>query len=119
MRTLEINKTTLWYVKQTGSTKKTDSNGYYTGEIVPTFSTPTEIRIALYPSNGSVTEQIFGKDASLDMIGVSNDVVLDETCLLFITKPITGQNYFTTYDYSVSMIKKSLNTYQYGFKRRV
>ena len=119
MRTLELNKSILWYVKQTGSTKKTDSDGYYTGETVPTFSVPTQIKIALYPSNGSVTERIFGKDASLDMIGVSNDVVLDETCLLFTTQPSVGQDYFTTYDYSVSTIKQSLNTYNYGFKRRV
>lgn len=117
MRTLERNKQTLWLVNLESMTDVVDGDGFYTGEYARNYTIPTQIKIALYPSNTAISEELFGKDASFDMLAVSNDIVLDKDSLLFIEEP-TG-NYATTYDYSIDNIGKSLNTYQYGLKRRV
>jgi len=117
MRNLERNKYSLWYVTETGETREVDDNGHYTGAYIPTYSTPTEIKIALYPSTSNIVEQIFGRDASLDMVAISNDVVLDKDGLLFESEPTS--DFDTTYDYRVSSISKSLNTINYGLERRV
>lgn len=116
MRTLEINKSVLYSVEITGKTELLDSDGFKTGEYTTTYGVPTEIRIALYPANGGVVERIFGKDVSLDMVAISNDVILTEKTLLFKTVPVS--NYDNTYDYIVSSIKNSINTYNYGLRQR-
>lgn len=116
MRTLVKNKRPLWLVNITGTTDKTDSDGNYTGEVVPTYSTPVKIMIDYLPSNGAVVEQIFGKDYSCDMVAVSNDVVLTKNSLLFYSQP--SSNYDKTYDLKVKDIKPSLNTYYYGLVGR-
>lgn len=114
MRTLEKNKSPLWYVKQTGLTDKTDSNGFKTGEKIPTYSLPEKIRIQLYPANGAVATEIFGENASLDMIGVS-ELDLDETCLFFDTEPVIGD--YDRPTYKIERISKSLNSKNYGFRK--
>lgn len=116
MRTLEVNKSKLWLVNSTGSATLLDSDGFDTGEKTMTYSTPVIIYLNIYPSGGTVSEQIFGKDASLDMIAVSNDVILTKDSLLYLTLPTT--KFGTTYDYQVSNIKKSINTYNYGLRNR-
>ena len=118
MRTLEKNKINIWYVSPSEFTDEVDDDGYYTGAKIPTYSTPTKVRMHLYPSGSEVVEQLFGRDASLDMVAVSNDVVLDRHTLLFLTEPTVGVDYSTTYDYSISQIAKSLNNYNYGLERR-
>lgn len=117
MRNLNLNLTKLWKVESSGLTDLKDSDGNYTGERIKAYSTPTQIALNIYPSNGTIAEQIFGKDASFDMVAVSNTVVLGKDTLLFLTQPTS--NYDTTYDYSVSKINKSKNTYNYGLKGRV
>ena len=115
-RTLSINKTTLWISIPTGYTDKLDGDGFNTGERVRTFSTPVEVKITIYPSNGAIIEQLFGKDAKLDMVALSNDVALTKDSLIFLNEP--SDNYATTYDYRVDNIRESLNTFQYGLKKR-
>lgn len=115
MRTLNKNKTKLWLSNPTATTDK-QVGGYYTGESIKTYGTATAIYLHLYPYNGEIVENTFGKDVSLDMVAVSNDVVLTKDSLLFLAQPST--NLDTTYDYRVGEISKSLNTYQYGLVRR-
>ena len=100
----------------TSSSGSTDLEGNYTGEVKVVYGSPVTIYLALYPSTGEVTERIFGKDSSYDMVAISNDVILTENTLLFLTSPTA--NYDATYDYCVSQILKSINTYRYGLKRR-
>lgn len=116
MRTLEKNKIAIWYVNSTTYTDETDDDGFYTGEKVPVFGTPTKVYINLYPSNSEIVGQIFGKDSSFDMIACSMDIVFENDTLIFLTEP--SLNYDTTYDYFVDKISKSLNVYQYGLRKR-
>ena len=115
MRTLKRNEVKLWYVAPTSKVEQTDSNGHYTGEFVSTFGTPVVVYLPLYPFGGQIARAMFGKDASLDMVSVSNNVELAKDGLLFLTQPTA--NYATTYTYKVDVINKSLNTFSYGLTR--
>ena len=117
MRTLELNKSTLWLVNPTGEVDEVDGDGFYTGSKTISYSTPIEIKINIFPATGEITEEVFGKNASLDMIGITTDLELQIGSLLFLTQPVS--NYYSTYDFSVSMIKKSLHVKRYGLKRRI
>lgn len=117
MRTLEKNKTTIWYCAVTGQTKEYDSDGLYTGNIIPQLSSPVKTKIHLYPATGIVSEQMFGKAANLDMIAVSMDDIFDKTTLIYLKEPVL--NIADTYDYKIEMISKSLNSVNYGLKKRV
>lgn len=116
MRTLLKNKVQLYYVPFSAWTDEVDADGNYTGEKIASYGSPNEISINIYPAGSEIVEQIFGKEASFDMVAVSNEIVLDEFGLLFTSLP-TG-NYDTTYDYKIHSISKSLNTYAYGLRRR-
>lgn len=117
MRELRKNQTGLWYVNRTGETDETDVDGNFTGEKVPTFSTPVKVRLSLYPSNDFIINRIFGKDYSCDMIASSNSISLNENTLLFLTEPST--DYENSYDYTISRISPSLNSYNYGLCRKI
>lgn len=116
MRTLEKNKTDLWVVNPATQSKVLDENGFETGEMITTFGTPVKIRMGLYPANGLITSEIFGKDYVCDQLAISNDVVLLENSLIFTAPPVS--NYPVTYTYRVDRINKSLNTSNYALKKR-
>lgn len=117
MRTLELNKTKVWIIEPLDRVELLDSDGFKTGEYTMGYAIPKEVNLALYPSNGAIVEQIFGKDASYDMMAVSNDIVLTTDSLVFLTSP-PDVNIYNTYNYRVSAIKHSLNTYNYGLRMR-
>jgi len=116
MRCLERNMTSLYYSIPTVADEK-DLDNNYTGQKIKTYGTPVAFKIALYPSDGTIANQIFGKDASFDMIAVSTDVVLTKDTLIYKTLPTT--NLDKVYDYLVSDMKVSLNGYAYGLRGRV
>ena len=115
MRTLNRNKTKLWYVQPTGTQEVVDADGYFTGETRKSYGTPIKLDIHLYPSDGIVMEQIFGRDADFSKLAVS-ETYLSKDTLLFLSMP-TG-NYETTYDYIVDRNKQSLNHNNYGLRSR-
>lgn len=117
MRTLERNKTELWVVYPTGLVDEIDSNGFYTGEKVTSYSVPELVKIAIYPSNGDIVNRIFGKDISCDMIATSNSIDLNEQSLLFYEQPVS--DFQTTYDFDIKKKLKSLNSFSYGLGARV
>ena len=115
MRTLNRNKTKLWYVEPASTIEVKDSEGYYTGETKKVYGAPKELWIHLYPSDGIIMEQIFGRDADFSKLAVS-ETYLSKDTLLFLSMP-TG-NYETTYDYIVDRNKQSLNHNNYGLRSR-
>lgn len=118
MRTLELNKSNLWYVKPDGiEVDLKDEDGYYTGEVGIEYEKPIKIRLHLYPATGEIKEETFGLSSNVEMISSSTNVRLDKNGLVFNKKPI--DNYDTTYDYKVSEILESLNSFTYGLKGRV
>lgn len=117
MRTLERNKTNIWYVNTGELQDVKDEDGNYTGETKVGYGEPIQSKLHLYPASGDVKERMFGKDVDIDMVTVSESVVLKKDTLIFLSEP-TGE-YDKTYDYKVKYILKSLNSYQYGLKGRI
>lgn len=116
MRTLEINKTNLWYVSPDGiEVELKDEDGYYTGEIEIQYEEPLPINLHLYPANGKILEESFGLAHDLDYV-TSTNTKLDNGMLLFKEKPT--RDYSNTYDFKIDGVLESLNFYQYGLKGR-
>ena len=117
MRTLERNKTTLWYVNPSDATMidVIDEDGYFTGEKEMVYGVPKEIRLHLYPATGDIVERVFGKNVDIDMVTTSNEI-LSQDSMIFYKLPLG--NFDTTFDFKIKFILKSLNSYQYGLKGR-
>lgn len=117
MRTLELNKSTLWYVNpnDVDEIEVVDEDGYYTGEIIKVYGVPKKIKLHLYPATGDVVERVFGMNIDVDMV-TSTNIDLDKDTLLFVNEPIDKFN--TTYSYKISHKLPSLNSFQYGLKGR-
>lgn len=117
MRDLVRNQTNVWIATPSGVADVTD-DGLYTGEQSLSFPVASKVGLALYPANGKVVERMFGTHAQLDMVATSTTVDLTPETLVFMSEPEIG-TYEDTYDYSVSMLSKSLNSVSYGLKARV
>lgn len=116
MRTLEKNKKRFWIINALGKEAEI-INGKRTGNYVTTYSEPVEVRFNIYPSNGDIEQEIFGKVLHFDMIATTIDVELKHNSLVFDTLPT--DNFNDTYTYSVGKINQSLNSCTYGLIRRV
>ncbi len=89
----------------------------HTGEYKSVFGTPIKTSVSLYPAGTKVTDELFGKDASVDAIASSTKLKFDKNTLIFLLEP-TG-DYSKIYDYSISAISPSINSTTYGLKRRI
>ncbi len=116
MRTLRRNQELLWVVDPVGKIPKLDRDGYPTGEFTVEYSTPKQIRLALYPSLGDVVRKMFGEDMDIAYLSLADSEILTKDSLLFYTKPT--EKFDTTYDLKVKVIKKSLNHWNYGLEFR-
>jgi hypothetical protein len=117
MRSLEINKQPLWLVTITGHVDAVDDDGNFTGESIPTYSTPIPIKIAMFPSSGIVDDGMQGVLEKFDMVATSTSIELITGDLLFNSQPTS--KFDSTYDYKVAKILSSLNSYRYGLEARV
>lgn len=112
---MELNKVSMWIVNNIGQQDAVDGDGNYTGELTTAYSTPTRIRLPLYPYLGDVHNELFGKDVDCDMITVS-EVKIPVDSLLFYNMPLS--NYFESYDYVVVSVKESLNVNRYALRKK-
>lgn len=115
MRTLEKNKTKLWYSYPIGEVDGLDDEGYYTGEKEIQYSIPTPIKLGLTPTSGRVLERTFGISANIHFI-TTTTLELKPNGLLFYEFP-TG-DYINNYDLKIRKVLSSLNHNQYGLKGR-
>jgi len=117
MRTLDRNKSTFWVVSPTGKVDVVNDKGQYTGEVQRTFSTPTKIKLSVYPYDGNIMYTVKGQVGEFDYIGVSESYTLNKDDLLFKVEP-TG-DYDSKYDYKVGRLLDSLNNSRFLLKARV
>lgn len=119
MRTLQKNKRKLYKVSFLGTERETDEFGNYTGERKRQYSVPEEIWINFRVMSGIISSEIFGNHSDYDMTAISEEPILAKDDLLFEEMPPSDVDYFTTYDLKVDDVSPSLNTYAYGFRRRI
>lgn len=117
MRTLNINKTTVWYVDYLGEVEVKDENGFYTGELEIQYTKPKKVKLNISAGSSKVKEEIFGVDNDIDLVCSSESIKLSKGSLIFLDEPVG--NYDRTYDFKVSAIFKSLNHYTYGLKGKL
>ena len=116
MRTLDRNKTMLWYVECIGVEDVVDEEGYFTGEKRKVYGEPVRFGIHLYPADGMIMEQLFGRDADFSKLAIS-ETLLSKDALLFLNTPV--EPYEENYDYMVERNKRSMNHNNYGLRSRV
>lgn len=116
MKTMERNKTTLWYMTYAGSDPVLDEYGNEIGTEV-TYNPPVMLRANISPATGSSQVEQFGSLAGYDKVIVIDDVdcPIDENSVLFIDKAVE----FTDdgkplYDYTVKRPARSLNSVSYA-----
>lgn len=116
MKTMERNKTALWYMTYAGSAPVLDEYGNEIGTEV-TYNPPVMLRANISPATGSSQVEQFGSLAGYDKVIVTDgvDCPIDENSVLFIDKAVE----FTDdgkplYDYTVKRVARSLNSVSYA-----
>lgn len=114
MKTLNRNKTRLFYALYEGKTSITDEYGNITGEYERVYSTPRECFANISAARGETQTRQFGETENYDkVIVVDNDFPpIDEYSILWIdTLPEFNEEgkTDTPYDYEVKKIARSLN----------
>jgi hypothetical protein len=128
MRSLEINKTTVYYALYLGKQPILDENGDETGEFTKGYALPVKTRIRVSPNKGETNSQYFGAILDYDSTMVTNDILpLDEYSILWIGKtpelidgtyPLdTSGNQITGHTHSVVRVAKDINVTQYAIKK--
>lgn len=112
MRTMEINKRTVYYALYEGITDEVDEEGNYTGNKVPSYSDPIPLKINVSPARGEATSRQFGDLLEYDKTLVTTDMSLpiDEQTIMWIDNLDTTQ----PHDYKVTKVAKGLNSVQYA-----
>ena len=111
MRGLRRNKTTLYYALYQGQTDIIDANGNITGEPVPTYSEPVEVRMYVTPASGNAEWEPFGLTTPYTKIALTFDMnsPITETSKVRIDKSIDEPA-----NYVVTGLAKSLNCISYA-----
>lgn len=113
MRALQRNKQTFYYALYLGATESVDEDGYYTGEMTSSYSTPVEARANISPARGEADVELFGITEQYTKTIVTTDMncPIDTTSQLWIGIPITEP-----YNYVVVRVAKSLNSITYAIR---
>lgn len=118
MRNCKKNKTPIWYSNEFDKIEEFDKEGFFTGNVIIKYKNIEKTGLNLYPANGEIVEEIFGKNANLDMVFVTVGSPFTMSSVFYIDEPIEDGDVYD-YDYYVSSINKSLNNTYYGLNRRV
>jgi len=128
MRSLEINKTKIYYALYLGMQPIYDDEGNDTGEKRSTYGLPVDVRIRVAPNKGEAQSETFGLDISYDSTMVTTDSLpIDEFSILWIGKtphlengqyPLDSEgNQITGHTHTVVRVAKDINVTQYAIKR--
>ena len=113
MRTLRRNKQKIYYANYVSKTETVDSNGFYTGEKVITYNTPTEAWVNVSPSRGEASIELFGADLNYtNTIVTDKDLGWDENTILWV-----GTLSSLPHNYTVVSVAKSINSVAYAIKK--
>lgn len=121
MRTLNRNKTKVYYANYVSRAEITDSNSFSTLQYTNTYSTPIAFYANVSPANGRVSMQPFGQWLEYDRALVTDDMscTIAESSILWIDK-VPANPYTATdpeHDYVVVGVAKGLNSIAYAVKK--
>lgn len=86
MENLEINCRSFWYAGPVSYTEAVDSDGYYTGERIPTLGLVKQADACISPASGQYTIEMFGGLEGYTHVISSSDpeLPLAETSVLWL-----------------------------------
>jgi hypothetical protein len=115
MRELERNKRTVYYALFDKNEPILDEDGNDTGEVMPNYLPPVQLRINVSPAAGESATRQFGEILDYDRTLVTCDVGLsiDEKTVFWIDETDTTK----PFDYTVKKVAKSLNSLQIAVKK--
>ena len=109
MKCLKRNRQTVYYSLYRDKSYATDSNGYKTGELIRTYTTPKKARMNISPARGTADVEQFGINSPYTHTLVTDDMTtpFDTDTIFWIGKtPINN----TPYNYVVVQVARSLNS---------
>lgn len=116
MRGLERNMREFWYANVTGSIPVVDADGFETGELQITYSSPVHVRGNISPPYGSASREMFGIDTPYELV-----------ITMFLPSPEFSEDSVLWIGYSpsdsprhthiIKSISKSLNVVQIAVSR--
>ena len=116
MKSLNRNKETIYYALYRGDTENTSGN-LYTGEIVPSYDSPVELRASVSAARGTSDIDLFGVNVSYTHTVIVDDVScpINEHSRLWIGREPTDANGLAVpHNYEVVQVAKSLNHIAYA-----
>ena len=122
MRSLEINKQTIYYALYGAKVPILDADGWETGEFTIGYGNPLKFKIRVSPCRGEATDQVFGKSLDYDRTLSTSDkkFSIDEYSMLFIDRsPVlkSDETTDTKPDYKVVGVSKDLNEWIFAVKK--
>lgn len=120
MKCLQRNKTSIYYCLYQGEEPVTDENGYETGEVQISYSSPTKLMANISPATGNTSVEQFGNSLQYDKVIVLDDVScpIDEHSVLFVEKRPAFDTYgLPLFDYIVKKVARSLNSVSIAISR--
>lgn len=122
MMGLYRNKVPFWYQLYEGEEPVTDEDGYRTGEMVPSYSSPVACEGNISPASGTAQTDLFGMLDRYEKVinPMPKDCPMDEMTLLFVDREPEydgNDNLVNTPDYIVTQVAESLNCKSYRIKK--
>lgn len=119
MRSLNRNKSVIYYSLYKGETEQIDSNNLYTGVVVPSYEDPVSIRAVVSAARGTADLDLFGVNISYTKAVVVDDIdcPIDEHSRLWIDRSPTDANGVDVpHNYEVVQVAKSFNHITYAIR---
>ena len=113
MRACKKNQTLCWVSNTISEVDEVDSDGYFTGNKLITHTNVEPVYLNLYPSDGHISNEIFGLSDSFDFMITTIKNPFNENSVFYLTEPIDTDNF----DFKISSIKESLNSTYYALKK--
>lgn len=107
MRTSQRDKRTIWYALYQGVTDIRDDDGNYTGEKLPTYSSPIQARMNVSGGRGQAEVELFGVDNPFTHTATTDDLTTNfttDTIFWFGVGPSTH-----SYNFRCTGISRTIN----------
>ncbi|MFA6851496.1 MAG: hypothetical protein WCS30_14230 [Selenomonadaceae bacterium] len=122
MRTLDRNKSKIFYALYKEKSEILDQSGYSTGTYKIVHSNPVELLANVSSSSGTADKYMYGIDQSYDKSILVDDIScpISETSILWVDNAPTIKEDGSTdtpYDYIVKKVSRSLNVVAYAIQK--
>lgn len=114
MKALARNKQSFFYALPLGLVDELDEDGLYTGNQIPSYTEPEELRMNISPASGRTVLEWFGVNEQYDKVLVTDDAdcPITELAILWIDAEPTAPH-----DYLVTRVSRSLNSTVIGLRK--